>query len=50
MQNRNPAARQRILRPSHRTKTNLGRPAFVIQPALIGAVVGQQTLPQERAS
>ncbi|MCA1679619.1 MAG: hypothetical protein LC777_12055 [Actinobacteria bacterium] len=48
MQKRNPAARP--LRPSHRTTANLGRPAFVIQPAMIGGFVRQQTRAQEQRS
>ena len=49
MQKRNPAARPRIWRPSHRTTANLGRAAFVIEPAMIG-FVGQQTRAQEQTS
>ena len=50
MQKRNPTARARIWRPSHRTKANFGWLALVIEPALIGGFVVQLTLAQEEKS
>lgn len=50
MQKRNPAARARIWPPSDPTNANFGWLAFVIQPALIGGFVVQQTLAQGQTS